>query len=526
MKISKTLLVGLMVVGFAGAASASVTTLCIAGSTAFRGSVIKAIQDSLAPGYTYAFDGTGTQTQFNAGQATYSGSIKTGLTGAGESIIVKTYWTGSVAGVCDVSTTNPIIGFIPTSALPSTGGSNVHGLYTKESNVPNVAMSDASAAADAESVATAAFGSIDGSVYQADITNAGLVDAGSTGTNKAGTAKTVGMLPFVWVAGAETSGSTPPYTNMTQQAASTLESQGYIPASMLSGTAFTTSTNDFVFLIGRNEDSGTRVNAQAEAAIGVTTAVSSFGLSMNQYYAVFTANNGSVATSGSFPSDDVYAQSNAGLGITAGSPIGNIETGGTNCTLVDIGLWPADAPVNTETSINWDTEGHSGQAGGSGVAGVLDAVNPVVGLNLTLIDNGGGKPTSPIAWNHSVSKAYLVGYLGTADAGGIPSTAGCTYLTFNGVPYSPANVYNGSYSFWGFEHMYYRGTGTNSPTGAQLDMTTDIADTIFSTDAPTDSSGNTDTAIPPTNVKVGGLIFNSTVTNFTRGSEGLPVTLN
>jgi hypothetical protein len=46
----------------------------------------------------------------------------------------------------------------------------------------------------------------------------------------------------------------------------------------------------------------------------------------------------------------------------------------------------------------------------------------------------------------------LVGYVGITD-GSTAAAAGASYLKFNGVDYTPANVYNGLYSQWGYLHQ-------------------------------------------------------------------------
>jgi len=509
MKIPKSLLACLLLAGFASVASAQ-THIYFGGSTSFRPGAAKAIEDTLAPGYVYAYDGgsaSSPKTQYNGSAAIYSGTIANGIAGAGSAVIVKFYWTGSAAGCLDVSSTTSVTGFIPDSYLPTTGGTNVHG-YTKEADVPNIAMSDAFSATAAASVATAP---TVGKTYSTRITNAALTEAGSLGET------VVGIIPFIWVAGAQSSG-TVPFSNISMQAASALCSSGRIPAMELqSGTAAVTNTNDWVFLIGRNEDSGTRIAAQAESELGIPTGKFSYGLGMNQHYAIFTANVGTVATDGSFPSDDTDINSN---------PLGNIQTGGTNCSVVDVGLWPSDSAVNTEPTINYQTEGHSGQIAGGDVAATLEAVNPLF-LNLQQIDSGDG--TLGITWDATNStdhkqKAYLVGYLGGADAGGIPAAAGCVELSYNGVPYSPENVLNGSYTFWTFEHMYYRtGAVPNAVSGVSKQYADDVADEIFTRDCQTDSSGNVDLNSPATAPKDGGILFNSNA-KFTRSAEGQPVT--
>ena len=57
--------------------------------------------------------------------------------------------------------------------------------------------------------------------------------------------------------------------------------------------------------------------------------------------------------------------------------------------------------------------------------------------------------------------AFLLGYLGISDANGAIAL-GAGKLTLNGVPEDDETVENGTYSFWGHEHLY----GTVSESGA------------------------------------------------------------
>jgi len=45
-------------------------------------------------------------------------------------------------------------------------------------------------------------------------------------------------------------------------------------------------------------------------------------------------------------------------------------------------------------------------------------------------------------------------YLGIGDANGV--NGGANLLTFNGVPFSVSNVWNGNYSFWAYEHAFLK----------------------------------------------------------------------
>ncbi len=520
MKISKLLLLGAMVAGFAAAASAQ-TEVYIAGSTAYRGAVTKAIQDLLSNSgsntFTFAWDGGSSNKSVYGGPAAiFSGSYS----GVG-SVVIHTYWTGSVAGCVDVSSTNVLTGkFMADSVAmvtgtPAVGGS---GAYTGGMNLtgssyatvnvaPNVAMSDSFASSVARSVSGV-------SASLAKSINANLNQAGSQGETA------TGVLPFEWVAGAQSSGSAP-FTNMTQEAASALIQSGFVSVSCLvtsTGSPLAGDTNDYAFLIGRNEDSGTRVCAQAEGQVGSAFGAYSFGRNMQQYYVLFT---------GTFSHDGTFATGTDSQGNYNGALAGaNIETGGTQTLVEDIGLWPANSPLNTEPTLNWDITGHSGQISGGDVAGVLEGPNPLY-LNITLVDSdiGAGTDSQPDNWDlpgngnstDRTNKAYLVGYLGLADASGIPASSNAVALSYNGVPYSPAALQNGSYGFWSFEHTYYN-THT-IPAGAKT-FTNAMVDLLYNKDCQTNSSGVTDPTVVPV-ASVGGLEFGNC--QYTRSQEGAAI---
>lgn len=61
-------------------------------------------------------------------------------------------------------------------------------------------------------------------------------------------------------------------------------------------------------------------------------------------------------------------------------------------------------------------------------------------------------------------------------------------LAFEGVPYSVANVENGSYALWGYEHWYWLKTGQGAPTPAQLTVVTNllagVTNVVFQTSNP------------------------------------------
>ncbi|MGC3989365.1 MAG: hypothetical protein QM796_06740 [Chthoniobacteraceae bacterium] len=110
----------------------------------------------------------------------------------------------------------------------------------------------------------------------------------------------------------------------------------------------------------------------------------------------------------------------------------------TSSTITSLNIWPS----NTLNGITY-AAGHSGYANSSSVITALGA---------------------PITATVSGGPAWLVSYLGATDANSVNS--GANNLTWNGIPYSVANVENGLYTFWGYAHLLYRSTyATSNATG-------------------------------------------------------------
>jgi hypothetical protein len=101
---------------------------------------------------------------------------------------------------------------------------------------------------------------------------------------------------------------------------------------------------------------------------------------------------------------------------------------------------------------------------------VADAGYSSGGLERTAITNG---PAS-------------IGYLGLADF--LPIADKAHTINYDGVAYSPANVANGSYAFWGYEHMVNRNGGLsanqtlvkNALVAAMTDATYQTSNTNYS----------------------------------------------
>src|SRR5450432_139296 len=103
------------------------------------------------------------------------------------------------------------------------------------------------------------------------------------------------------------------------------------------------------------------------------------------------------------------------------------------------------------------------------------------GITFPLGDGGyssGGSLALGVA-NTTSGNTCFVTYLGLSDA----ATAiadGAHALNYNGIPYSITAVQEGQYTFWGYEHLYYRDS-----TPATVKTVADkLALQIFNTDAP------------------------------------------
>jgi hypothetical protein len=427
----------------------------IAGSTAFRTSAHASIMDIFQPGQVWcAYDSS--STTYKSGAAIFYGK----LVSNGNFVYVKTFWTGSMAGTYDLSNKTIITKWIATPASPPPGGgvipgtaavmalcthdatggtpntgTNIHGLaYTTESIAPDAAFSDTDQAQVALSIKTAT----GGAGFASTITGNPLNDAGTVSPG------TVGIVSFVWTAGHQVAAL--PYTNMTQQNAAALVKLGAIPYGQLSGNG---DLSNYAFIVSRNEDSGTRIDSNAEAQTG-------FGQPVTTYTFNFSGSTTS------------YVDNT----IT-------IQTGGAATATVTGGFkWLGTWPLNTVPSCSWAASGHSGYLGGGDVANVLKSTGDTTSTFTT------GKPAG---FTNGVSHAALIGSLGTADQANSVGTR----LTYNGIPFSVANIQNGTYTLWDFEHFYIRGSAPILG-GDSLQACNDLADEVTGTDAPTNGNGKTD----------------------------------
>jgi len=424
MKLFKTLVIGALLLASVSAANAATTYFRFTGSTAYRTPASVAVCNVLTQNsntFIWAYTGTGGGTGANA--QIWSGTIN----GIGP-VIIKATWTGSEAGIQTVSQAGTGLAILflhdnnldnvnntgnPATAGTSSGGGGQNG------------APDPTATGAAIATTSPDHGGLDSNSYtnfESVIPDACMSDtfqgtSAFQGTFKAKTyagltEDTNSPIGVVPFTWCATPGST--ITNMTDQTAVTqYTSPGTLPLSFYTGNASDSSTT--VYATGRNPDSGTRATAFIDTGIGVLSTVV-------QYEPIGTA------------------------GLITGTAAGQ--------TISSVAVWPKDT-VN-------------GVAYALGLSGY----------------NSGGKEAGGLSSTPSAG-TQLIGYLGVPDAINA-IIAGATQVSYNGSglnlhivgsasapDYTP--IYNGQYTFWGYEHMLYRGSTLTSPTGASQ---VTIADTI------------------------------------------------
>lgn len=241
----------------------SQTVIDITGSTAGRSAVHSQIL-ALLSNETFAYSGSGAS---SATRAIYKGTFNN------EQVIIRTYWSGSAAGVRDIS-----------------NAPQLHNLYFATST-------DTSAGTTANGVAIAT--PVLAPASPETVSEIGFSDVFQTSTafttNTLVQQDPVGVIPFKFF---KNDGAPAALTNITPGQFRTLyTSTGDGPLSLFTGNAAHTSR---VYVTGRDEFSGTRITALAETGAGVFSTLSQFMGSVvdDQITPTFAGNNGYSSGSG------------------------------------------------------------------------------------------------------------------------------------------------------------------------------------------------------------------------------------
>jgi hypothetical protein len=225
MKAPKILFASLLALATAGVAQAQ-TVVHITGSTAFRNATVTAITNILQPGFVFGYSGTSFT---GANQAVFTGTAITNNI----SVIIKTSWSGSLAGIETVSQAYPsTVGTFLTNTTPqSTAGTPSAPAVYDPPVIPEVCMSDGFQAT---------------SQYPTPVLQA----------------QSVGAVTFKFLKNA---GAPTDLTNMTPLLAQALWENGSLPLSLFSGNP--ADSNTIVYAIGRDPDSGTRKTGLLETGV-------------------------------------------------------------------------------------------------------------------------------------------------------------------------------------------------------------------------------------------------------------------
>ncbi|XHR28644.1 MAG: hypothetical protein ACFUZC_22345 [Chthoniobacteraceae bacterium] len=126
-----------------------------------------------------------------------------------------------------------------------------------------------------------------------------------------------------------------------------------------------------------------------------------------------------------------------GLGASYRALQYGLLTSGSLSTTGTIGLTPA-ATVNT---VHYN-EGYNGYA-------------------------SGGDLVKALAFTGTATSSTALAYVSVSDAASALTSGSATAqeLTYNGVPYSVDNVKKGAYTFWSYEHLFYRSNAATTGAG-------------------------------------------------------------
>jgi hypothetical protein len=378
MKLNKYVMTAALSVGFAGLASAQVNHVYITGSTAFRAAAFNAISNNFDSSPTIAcwsessFIPANLIAQQTAKYMLFSNTVSTVPT------IVKCFWTGSEAGISDL-TANKTEAFPTDAALTgniSTGGAAPD---TNDISRVDIAMADNSQAVS------------------------------KSKTPALTSSCQAGVVPFLWCKNNQTNGAnTPPADwsaiNNLSTAQAKIALSGGIKMAQLIGDE--TSTK-FCYVAGRNDNSGTRANAYLSCGLAT-------GFDSTQ---ILIAKNGANVATNSAGLESLLTPYPSGTPNRGGN---GQDSGGTLATSMTI-------PGSSTT-----TDGVNGGTGWYAVAylGIPDFASAQLGGAVSLTFNGvpfsvgNCEAGTYTFWNYEYS------YLNNADLGGAPQNpAGNPFFT-------------------------------------------------------------------------------------------------
>ena len=413
MKI-KSLLHAALVAVAAGQSARADVTINVTGATAFRKAAIDAIQAIYAAGgsynYTTSANGSGSNVINAASATTFSGTFSTipGVT------TIRTSWNGSVEGIRALIYPGATYS---AKYIPSAGsGTNFSTSATTQ--------------------------------YAADFAFSDVLQGSTPELSPTLDTVPVGIVVFGLIANQNSA-----LTNISTTQLKDLFKNGYTKKSVITGNSLDTTR---VYLVGRNDGSGTRTTYLAATGYGVTNTV-------KQYAAVTSTS----AAGGSI--SQIQLVPGAGNGFIS------VNGGATDATFQST-IWGNSA-----------TDGNGGyQSGGTLVTAMTNSTPSCQVLNA----DGTSK--------FSAASLDLVTWVGAGDIGSNLSKV--KVLSYNGVSItvqssgpvidatSKAKIVSGQYDAWGTENLLYKTTA--APTGDYLTFKTQIVNKLTDTTI-VDASGIT-----------------------------------
>jgi len=269
MKSLKIMAASLLAVASFASAFADVN-IKVTGSTAFRKAFYFAAVNSInSPKIACIGGKTDASDMSGANRAVITGTGKVGTAYAGQNVTIQCGFAGSIGGLTALVT--------PLNTIPLSGFTDAAHTWMSASN----------AAASGASVANSGTGKITGyvnftsesgvafdgaafptvSMSDSFITSTPVV--GSLTPSEDNPAHGVGIVAFDWNKGQNSSAAPAGYarlTNVTTLQANLLLAAGELPLSFFTGNSGDTGVD--VLFVGRNNDSGTRLDTEAEADYG------------------------------------------------------------------------------------------------------------------------------------------------------------------------------------------------------------------------------------------------------------------
>ncbi|MEI7533112.1 MAG: hypothetical protein WCK57_02000 [Verrucomicrobiae bacterium] len=289
MKIKSILALGLLSLGLTSLVNAQTTNyVYITGSTAFRPAAFTSMYNQFSPAPVVSAWKAATATDpTGAAEQQITGTI------GGANYVITCLWSGSEAGITDI-TGNGTRAFMAPGATPATNTLSAGYTGSRTNHVVDLAFADNS-------------------------------QAFSKTTTPTATGVRIGIIPFVFLKNAQTNAPSDwlALTNVTDVAFRSCLKQGGLKAAQFTGNP--ADTNRYVYISGRDNNSGTRVNTFADTGYGIKSSANQVNISGSDLAPTLAATTSGqssggtlVSTMGFRGSATAFDSINGTVGVTNG----------------------------------------------------------------------------------------------------------------------------------------------------------------------------------------------------------------